>query len=310
MTTPAPSAPKKRTTPDDDDLESDRPTKRPSSCTHLPQLPIEIAHLVFAHLTPMEIEKVRHVDGDWYDAGTSETIANRGGLSCVQIHPDYPSMSTKYLGVCTEIICVQPDIDDEMVIIEDDIAALANVIREVARKCPDLRVLQVPWRWRPYPRGTGMDLDDMTISAVGRACPRLTTLDVSNYRKVGDSSINTIALNCPELTRLTVNNCAYITDESIIAIARACRKLKKLEVRGCGFLTNTSILAIARHCRNLETLNVALIGGITAFSIVRVVSRCKKLVKLDVRNVLDLFSATLDEIRRTHPTLEISHEHW
>jgi hypothetical protein len=123
-------------------------------------------------------------------------------------------------------------------------------ITAVARGCPLLTTLDVNY--------TGGAITDASITAVARSCPKLTTLDVSSiYGAITDASITAVARSCPQLTTLDVSGTGgAITDVSITAVAQCCPQLTTLHVSYTdGAITDASITAVARGCPLLTTLS-------------------------------------------------------
>ncbi|EGB12466.1 hypothetical protein AURANDRAFT_5316, partial [Aureococcus anophagefferens] len=71
-----------------------------------------------------------------------------------------------------------------------------------------------------------------TAEAIGRNCPRATTLDLSRS-EVGRSGLLAIAAGCTLLETLKVNKCEYVDDVAVDAILAGCPKLKALHLATC-----------------------------------------------------------------------------
>ncbi|KAH8061831.1 hypothetical protein JL722_3786 [Aureococcus anophagefferens] len=97
-----------------------------------------------------------------------------------------------------------------------------------------------------------------TAEAIGRNCPRATTLDLSRS-EVGRSGLLAIAAGCTLLETLKVNKCEYVDDVAVDAILAGCPKLKALHLATCDLVSSACVrrVGLAHHLEVLDLSGAA-----------------------------------------------------
>ena len=85
----------------------------------------------------------------------------------------------------------------------------------------------------------------MTNTLVTKIAPNwvnLTSLDISQNRRIGDEGIRAIARYCENLLSLDLSGLSGITDGGLIHVPRHCLKVRTLKLAGCRNITSRSIV--------------------------------------------------------------------
>lgn len=136
-----------------------------------------------------------------------------------------------------------------------------SVLVEVAKRCPNLQVLDVR---------ACENVTDHGIYSIGQTCKKLTTLNLGRKRRghlITDHSVCAVAVNNPNLTTVGVAGC-YITDRSIWQLTLTCgKRLERLSLNNCPYVSDQSIPVVLHHnlLKCLTVLEIRFVNRITNF---------------------------------------------
>ena len=65
---------------------------------------------------------------------------------------------------------------------------------------------------------------------MGRGCPLLRSINISNCQNVTPVGVMALAQGCPLLVRINLDFCDRISDESVIALAHGCPLLRRIDL--------------------------------------------------------------------------------
>ena len=119
----------------------------------------------------------------------------------------------------------------------------------LARSCP-LEEL--------YLKGALPDLTDFGVRALAEyRAATLTTLDVSENRRLSDAAVGALCSRCAQLRHLAFSACPRLTDAAIDAVRQGLPALESLKASGCSRLTSASLSGL-REARPEVSL---IVGG-------------------------------------------------
>ncbi len=150
-----------------------------------------------------------------------------------------------------------------------------------------------------------LDDDKDILIALGKNCPNLTSLEISNRHLFENGVFMAFIANCPKLQHLSfpVNNeqtlalaqhcpdlrflnltmCYDLTVETLSLLADKCPNLRSLSFNNCKLLTDDHIAVLAQRCRKLEVLILSGCSLLTDNTIVALSRYCPNLRTLDLR---------------------------
>lgn len=132
---------------------------------------------------------------------------------------------------------------------------------EVARRCPNLQVLDVR---------ACENVTDHGVYSIGQSCKKLTTLNLGRKKRghlITDHSVCAVAVNNPNLTTVGVAGC-YITDRSIWQLTLTCgNRLQRLSLNNCPYVSDQLVPVVLHHnlLQNLTVLEIRFVHRITNF---------------------------------------------
>jgi len=98
-------------------------------------------------------------------------------------------------------------------------------------------------------------VSDLTIEAIARCCPLLTTLSLRACFEITDAGVSLLAENCTRLENLNLRNCDEVNDGSLHALAKL-EHLQTLNLRGCYNVSSNGVSFLLQGCRVLTYLNL------------------------------------------------------
>eukprot|EP01032_Pedospumella_encystans_P026176 gene26176-29571_t len=99
------------------------------------------------------------------------------------------------------------------------------------------------------------NISPTVFSSLGRHCPVLRTLIVSNCAGVDNASLLALSEHCTSLTTLKLSS-TKSADEGLIAIIAQNTKLELLDLSWCSKMTDATMYALVKFCANLHTLKL------------------------------------------------------
>eukprot|EP00760_Papus_ankaliazontas_P018037 PhM_4_TR17419/c0_g1_i1/m.29403 len=148
----------------------------------------------------------------------------------------------------------------------DDLAD--NSLGSVWSLCPHLTSLTISNSRRVTDKG-------FHLNPTARR-PPLRTLNISQCRSITDAGIEAIVTNFPNLSSLSASECWNLTDEGLGAVARLTR-LTSLDISGCGKVTDVGVSLIAKRCVQLSSADVGECAMITDKAAKDLMARCSVL---------------------------------
>eukprot|EP00897_Mesotaenium_endlicherianum_P009240 jgi/Mesen1/8344/ME000462S07788 len=110
---------------------------------------------------------------------------------------------------------------------------------------------------------------------------RLKVLNLAGNKGVTHVGMQALGRLCPELQELTLTNCTGLTDSAFVALAK-CTSLKVLRLASCRTLSDMSLACLAAGCKRLEVLNLKWCVGVTDAGIALLAANCRALRSLDL----------------------------
>lgn len=151
---------------------------------------------------------------------------------------------------------------------------------------------------------------DVSLSAVAKYCPNLTSINLSRCPAITDRALYIIAEHyAKRLVHLHLAETA-ITDAGVTQGCARCSALEELVLRKCEKLSEVALFAISTGCPALRVVDCAEVSGVTdrgylhslsvrtclICSVQHLIQSCQKLEKLDLRSCRNV-------------TVEFTHEH-
>merc|ERR1712086_955565 len=104
------------------------------------------------------------------------------------------------------------------------------------------------------------------VSALGRHCPSLTSLDLTNCTKLGDAALEATQGGC--IQKLAIGGCRRLSLEAITACLQHCKALHTLDVSNCKFAPDEFMRVaaqsgLARTCSHLTSMGFARIPDVS-----------------------------------------------
>lgn len=156
-----------------------------------------------------------------------------------------------------------------------DVLPTAEAVALIGRSCPQLRALILSPRCsRPSTKVASEDSFDAALREVGRGCPMLTELDVSDW-PLAERTVIEIASRCPNLEVLALPE-ASATDVAMEAVGTHCCRLRSLQVVR-GSLTDAGLSRLVARCPRLEELHLTYCRHVSGIGLRAVAAHCKDL---------------------------------
>lgn len=121
-------------------------------------------------------------------------------------------------------------------------------------------------------------LTDECLKKIGRMCPNLQYLDVSDCFKITGDGISGVLESCPEICYLKISGLKNIrnicidfelprlevlqaeglklNDEQLVAFISRCCHLKNLNLKDCVHLSNEGVKEVVKNCNTLREINL------------------------------------------------------
>lgn len=107
-------------------------------------------------------------------------------------------------------------------------------------------------------------LTDISIQALLKYCPNLTSLDISDCPQITDKALLLISEKLSSTLQLiALDNCVLATDVGIDRGLARCPNLLTVSVNGCTRLSPTSFTALSLGCKRIQVLECSGIDGMT-----------------------------------------------
>ena len=151
---------------------------------------------------------------------------------------------------------------------------------------------------------------DAAVTSVGRSCPRLRSLHLSECTGVTDDGLRSVAEHCQgSLTTIHLFGCRHLADEAVLEIAVRCTHLTSLDISCCcvssqsvqalarargaalevlylfdcsAAIDDEALVALGEHCARLRTLDVSFCMRVSDDGISAVAHGCPNLHTLSV----------------------------
>lgn len=122
------------------------------------------------------------------------------------------------------------------------------------------------------------DATDDDLTAIAKACPKLTTIDL-NGTGVTDVGVTELAKTCPKLTTIDLTGTG-VTDVGLTELAKACPNLMSIDLPGT-WVTDIGVKELAKTCPNLTTID--LTGtGVTDVGLTELAKTCPNLTQINI----------------------------
>jgi len=131
-----------------------------------------------------------------------------------------------------------------------DMELTGSTLVDTAHQMPNLRHLYV---------ANTRTFVTAAVSAIGKHCPQLISLDVSNCVKLADEALEAVAGGAVELLRL--KGCGRLSLEVVCATIQRCRALQVLDVRNCSFAPDQFVRVVAQSGLQLRKLDIGGLGN-------------------------------------------------
>jgi hypothetical protein len=169
-------------------------------------------------------------------------------------------------------------------------AVVSASIRSLTLNSADIMLHELDRLLRACPGLTSLNLTDcqewldLEYLPLGTYCPSLETLTIQGSTSAtGDEVLLDIAEHCACLRVLKVPGRHIRSDEILMTLAQQCPLLEELDVSHSSGVTDAALCALVPFARSLKVLNLSGCTQITDEGVEWVMLGCPKLLKLDLR---------------------------
>ncbi|XP_071506910.1 F-box/LRR-repeat protein 4-like [Diadema antillarum] len=171
---------------------------------------------------------------------------------------------------------------------------------QIVRKLPQLRHLNL---------GATKTIAnfDSVISAVGKHCPLLESLDVWRAATLSCDGVESLAKGCPNLLELDVGWCPELRGNNVW-VSNLCThstKLKKLFLTSIRSIADVDLFAIASGLHNLEQLDILGAQRVGIQGLIRVLDKCPMMKFIDVSFCRQITQEVVLQLREKYPNVAI-----
>ena len=125
-------------------------------------------------------------------------------------------------------------------------------------------------------------MTDGGLSALGRGCGQLQSINLSNCHKVTDAGVSALVAGCGQLQSINLSGCYEVTDAGVSALeyiwelkgivlrwcgkatdaagvsvlSCGCGKLQSIDLSNCSNITDAGVSALGRGCGQLQSINL------------------------------------------------------
>jgi len=133
-----------------------------------------------------------------------------------------------------------------------------------------------------------LDINTLNVSVsafewIQEGCLYLLNLDLSKNLELDDTTLTQIGRKCKRLEKLSIARCNKISDLGITGFVREFEgKLKKFDMSGCVLCGVESALALSKICSEFTELKLNGLSQISAESLKAIWVSCSKLIKFEM----------------------------
>ena len=214
---------------------------------------------------PAQLSLAQGADGP---AGLLECLVEHARASLTEVdvseHPEVAGSALSAVGrLCPGLTILQA---------RGSTGIRESVLSDLLSGCAELATLGI----------AHCDVSDAALAALGAACPRLQSLDITGCSQITDVGLSHVASGCTALHTLKAAQCMRVTDAGITAVARRTPLLRELDLSNCTAVGDQSVKAVAECCPELQGLAVCMLHSLTDDGLAALIRGCPKLQHLDV----------------------------